>query len=386
MLSLETGEYQVVLEGGTNARYSPTGHLIYARSGSLLAVPFDLDELRVKGTPVPVLEGVTTSATAGQAEFSVSPDGSLLYAPGDSWGDDHRVVWVDREGRSKPLIEAPRAYLALRFSPSGRSLAISIDGANASVWMYDLARRTLTRQGFGSSDGFPIWTPDGNRVTFMSSRAGPWNLFWQPADGSGQAERLTNSEYAQYPGSWSPNGKTLVFQEDSAETGSDIWTLSIEGERAGRPLLQEKFNERQPLFSPNGRWILYVSDESGRDEVYLQPFPGPGAKRQVSAEGGTNPLWNPNGGEIFYQNGDRMMAVEVKSEATLALDTPRMLFQRDMSIGRLARLFSFSPYDVAPDGQRFVMIDDSESDPPPKQLILVQNWSEELKRLAPLEN
>jgi dipeptidyl aminopeptidase/acylaminoacyl peptidase len=385
VLSLETGEYHVVLEGGTNARYSPTGHLIYARAGSLLAAPFDLEELRVKGAPVPVLEEVATSPIYGQAEFGISGNGSLVYAPGDSWGDDHRVLWVDREGRWEPLIEDPRAFLTLQLSPDGHFLVVSIDGAQGSMWMYDLARSTLTRLTL-DSDFHPIWTPRGDRVTFMSDRAGSWNLYWQPADGSGQAERLTTSEYTQFPGSWSPDGKLLVFQEERTETGSDIWILSMEGERTARPLLQEKFNERRPMFSPNGRWILYVSDESGRDEVYVQPFPGPGAKRQVSSGGGTNPLWNPNGREIFYRNGDQMMAVEVKGDATLVLDTPRMLFQRDMSIGRLARLFSFSPYDVTPDGQRFVMIDDSESARPPTQLILVQNWAEELKQLVPTEN
>ena len=373
VLSLETGDYRILLEGGTNPRYSPTGHLIYARAGSLLAVPFDLTELQVKGVPAPVLENVTTSPVYGNAQFSVSRDGSLLYAPGGSQRYDRRVLSVDREGRSQPLIETSRVFETVAISPDGRSLALTIEAANAGVWVYDLARSTLSRIAFGFNNSIITWTPDGDRLTFASSREGVSNIFWQAADGSGQAEQLTTSEYEQFFASWSPDGKFLSFVDIRPESGADIWVLSMEGDRTPEPFLLTGFNEDFPMFSSNGRWVAYQSDESGRNEVYIQPFPGGGGKRQVSTEGGTFPVWNPNGRELFYRNGDRMMVVAVETDGELTLGKPRLLFERRSLL---------ASYDVMPDGQRFVMIEESE-ELAPTQLILVQNWFEELKRLVP---
>jgi serine/threonine-protein kinase len=373
VLSLETGEYHVLVEGGTNPRYCSTGHLVYARAGSLLAVPFDLDELRLKGAPVPVLQGVRTSRIAGNASFCISHDGSLLYAPGESWGYERRVLSLDRKGRIQSLIESPRAFNNLKISPDGRSLALEMQGANLSVWVYDLTRSTLSRLTFDFDNGYPIWTPDSRRVTFSSSRDGQWNLFWKSADGSDQPDRLTASEHFKVPDSWSPDGEVFTFREGTP-TGGNIWMKSMEGDRAPKPILQTEFDERESMFSPNGRWIAYVSDESGRYEVYIRPFSGGSGKWQVSTEGGREPRWNPNGRELFYRNGAKMMVVDAKTDGELVLGEPKMLFENPS----LLRVF-----DVSPDGQRFVMIEEGESQPAPTHLILVQNWGEELKRLVP---
>ena len=376
LLSLESGDYHVIVEGGTDARYIDTGHLVYARGGSLLAVPFDLDELQAMGPPIPVIQGVASSPTEGNALFSISRDGSLLYTPGDFWGDDRRVVWVDREGRSQPLIEEKRAFLSSRLSPDGRSLALTIAAANDSVWVYDLTRSTLTRLTFGFGNSYPVWTPDGRRLAFRSTRAGSGRgaLFWQAADGSGQPERLTTSERPQWPCSWSPDGSILALEETNMEKGWDISVLSMDGDRTPEPFLQTDLNEAAPMFSPNGRWIAYESDESGQYQVYIRPFPSAEGKRQVSTGGGNYPVWNPNGKELFYRNGDKMMVVDVETEGELVLGTPQMLFEKPSLL---------EEYDVAPDGQHFVMIEEGESQPAPTQLILVQNWGEELKRLVP---
>ena len=370
VLSLETGEYRVLIEGGTHARYSATGHLIYARAGSLLAVPFDVDALQVKGTPVPVLQGVTTSPLLGNAPFGVSRDGSLLYAPGNPWGADRRVISVDREGRSQPLIETARGFYGLRLSPDGSSLALAIDDANISLWVYDIARSTMTRLASGFDNQWPVWAPDGNRVVFWSNRVTSRGLFLMPADGSGEAEQLTTGRYN--PGSWSPDGKSLAVRGSG-----DIWLLSMEGDRAPQPIVQTNFDEGPPIFSPNGQWLAYASDESGRNEIYIRPFPGPGRRWQVSTDGGTIPRWKADGAELFYRNGDKMMVVTLKTEGELRLGNPKLLFERRSVYGR---------YDVMPDGQSFVMIDDSEGEPAPTELILVHNWAEELKRLVPTEN
>ena len=220
--------------------------------------------------------------------------------------------------------------------------------------------------------------PGGDRLTFQSTRSGAWNLFSQLADGSGEAERLTTSEGGQTPGSWSPDGKTLVFRERHPETGLDVWSLSMDGGEAPDRLLGKPFNEHQPRLAPDGRWLAYVSDESGQNEVYVRSFPGMSAKRQVSTEGGHYPLWNPNGRELFYRDEDKMMVVEIASNGELELGTPKVLFEKP---------FAYSSaglnYDVAPDGRRFVMIDESEAEPAPTQLVLVQNWAAELERLVP---
>ena len=353
--------------------------MIYARAGSLLAVAFDVDTLQVKGTPVAVLDGVTTSSQMGMADFSMSREGSLLYAAGNSWGDDFHVVSVDREGRSQPLIETPRGFYGLRLSPDGRSLALTIDDANLSLWVYDIARGTMSRLASGFDNHEPVWAPEGDRVAFASNRDAPeWSsLFLLATDGSGEAERLTTSDSGQFPSSWSPDEKILAFDEVHPDTGLDIWLMFMEGDEAPQPFLQTNFNERRAMFSPKGKWLAYESDESGSSEIYIRPFPGPGRRWQVSADGGTMPRWNVDGEELFYRNGGKMMVVPVETEGELKLGNPRLLFElRSVS----------DKYDVMPDGQSFVMIVDSEAAPPPTQLILVQNWAEELKRLVPKDN
>jgi Tol biopolymer transport system component len=209
-------------------------------------------------------------------------------------------------------------------------------------------------------------------LTFAFNREGVWNIFWQDADGSGQAERLTTSEYAQIPLAWSPDGKILAFSESHPETGNDLWILP--GDRKPEPFLRTEFNEVDSMFSPTGRWIAYTSDESGQDEVYVRPFPSSQGKRQVSTEGGRFPVWNPNGKEIFYRDGDKMMVVDVETEGELVLGKPRHLFE--VPSLRLN-------YDVTLDGRRFVMIEHLQSRPVSDQLVLIQNWAEELKRLVP---
>lgn len=221
MVSLDTGEYRIVLEGGTGARYSPTGHLVYAGAGSLLAVSFDLATLEVTSAPVPVTENVGMSFTSGHVEFGISDDGSLLYAPGSSRGDERTVVWVDREGRSEPIIETPRPFWQVRLSPDERSLAITLDGANISLWTYDLSRGTLTPLQSGFNNSHPTWSPDGRRLVFTSDQDGDASLYWITSDGSDQAERLSDAasalNFPQWPTSWSADGTAIAFWGDRPE-------------------------------------------------------------------------------------------------------------------------------------------------------------------------
>jgi Tol biopolymer transport system component len=259
---------------------------------------------------------------------------------------------------------------------------VGITEQETQVWLYDLSREPLTRFTFeGQQNANAVWTPDGKRIAIQSNREGPLNIFWQQADGSGRLEPLTTSEYNNFPMSWSPDGQLLAFVEVNPTTGYDIWVLRL-GDRKAQPFLRTPFNESAPRFSPDGRWLAYISNESGRWEIYVQPYPGPGGKWQISTEGGTEPMWNPKGRELFYRSGEKMMAVDIATQPSFAAGKPRVLFE-----GR----YNPAPgtgtnYDVSPDGQRFLMIKPSEqAQAAPTQINVVLNWFEELKRRVPTE-
>jgi serine/threonine-protein kinase len=376
VLSLKTGEQRVLVQGGAHARYVPSGHLVYAGARGLLAVPFDLKRLEVTGAPVSILGDVSIQPVTGSAEFSISGDGSLAYVPGGSSISERTLLWVDRKGAARPLAAPPRGYYCPRPSPDAQRLAVSIQG-NRGTWLYDLARGTLTRFAAGNHS---IWTPDGKHATLSIPQSGTVNLYRMPADGNGAAERLTTSDNVQFPGSWSPDGQVLAFTEADPTTGWDIWMLGLQGDRKPQPFLQTPSNEGGPVFSPDGRWLAYQSDESGRNEIYVRPFPGPGGKRQISTEGGVEPVWARNGRELFYRNGDKMMVTAVETKPVFAPAKPKLLFEGHYEAGS----FPFEPdYDVSPDGQRFLMIKGSEQESAATQLNVVLNWSDELRRLAP---
>jgi Tol biopolymer transport system component len=298
-------------------------------------------------------------------------------------------VWVSRDGAEQSVAAPARAYMFPRLSPDGRRVAVTITEQENQIWLYDLSRETLTRSTFEGTQNYnPLWTPDGKRIAFESNRAGPINIFWQLADGSGGFERLTTSEYLNAPMSWSPDGRLLNFIGIDPTTGVDIWVLRMGDPPAGsgqvrkaQLFLQTPFNENTSRFSPDGRWMAYISDESGRNEVYVQPYPGPGGKWQISTEGGTEPVWNPSGRELFYRSGDKMMAVDIVTQPGFVAGRPRMLFEKRYE----AAPAPIVNYDVSPDGQRFLMIKPvDQEEAAPTQINVVLNWFEELKRRAPV--
>ena len=384
---LDTGERKILIEGGSDARYVPTGHLVYVRAGALMAAPFDLDRLEVTGPSVAIVEGVMQSTNiTGAAFFGFSDLGWLVYVPGTGKASEKMLVWVDRKGEEQPLPVPPQPYESPSLSPDGERLAVHLNQGNqVDIWVYDIPRGALTRLTFEGNNLNPVWTPDGGKVTFESFRAGRRsNLFWKSGDGSGTAERLTTNERDQFPSSWSRDGQFLAFSQGSgvgSSTGYDIWILPLEGERKPWPFLQTPFNEEEPEFSPDGRWLAYQSDESGQYEVYVRPFPkAEEGKEQISTEGGTEPVWAGNG-ELFYRNGDQMMAVDITTEPSLSAGPPRLLFEGRYDVGPAPLVTS---YDVTSDGQRFLMIKTDEEEA--TQLNVTLNWFEELKRLVPTEN
>jgi eukaryotic-like serine/threonine-protein kinase len=378
--SVRTDQWQNLIQAGTNPRYAPSGHLVYAQGGSLMAVPFDPQKLVVTGAAVPVVEGVMQSSTSGAAQYSFSATGSLVFVSGGFQATQSKLVWVRRNGTEEAASAPAHGYLIPRLSPDGGGVAVGIAEQENQIWLYDLSRETLTRLTFeGNSSNGPIWTPDGKRVVFNSNKEGGTNIFWQLADGSGGLERLTTSEYLHAPMSWSPDGQLLAFHEVNPTTQRDIWVLRM-GDRKAQPFLRTQFDEAVPRFSPDGRWLAYISNESGRYEVYVQPYPGPGGKWQISTDGGTEPAWNRNGRELFYRSGNKMMAVDMTTQPSFSVGRPRMLFE-----GRYAQPpFPATNYDVSADGQRFLMLKPVEqAQAAPTQINVVLNWFEELKQKVP---
>jgi serine/threonine-protein kinase len=378
--SVVTGERRTLIQRGTQPSYALSGHLVYAQGPTLMAVPFDPQKLVVTGATVPVVEGILQSRFTGATQYSLSSTGSLIYVTAGAQAAESRMVWVSRNGAEQPATAPARAYRVPRLSPDGRRVAVNIDDQETQIWLYDLARDTLTRLTFeGKLNGAPTWAPDGKRIAFQSDKEGSLNLFSQRADGSGGLERLTTSEYAPAANSWSSDGQLLAFNELNPNTGFDLGVLRL-SDHKDQPFLQTPYNESAPRFSPDGHWLAYASDESGRYEIYVQPYPGPGGKWLISTEGGTEPAWNPNGREMFYRSGRKMMAVEITTRPGFTAGKPRVLFEGEY----VPTPLTFPNYDVSPDGQRFLMLKPAEAiEAAPTQINVVLNWFEELKRRVP---
>ncbi len=381
--SLETSERRTLIEGGTHPKYVFTGHIVFVRGAALLAVSFDLRRLEVTGRIAPILEGVATETT-GAAEWDVSDVGSLVYVAGGLRRSERSLVWVNRKGQPRPFAGLPtRTFEEPRLSPDGRWLAVGMREATSDMWLYEIQHGALTRLTSEADNFSPIWTPDGKRVIFSSNRDGPSNVFWTRADGSGSPEKLLESEYDQVASSCSSDARFLALTEYHPDTGAGIWILPLRGQRKTRPFLRTAFNEWGAMFSPDNRWLAYTSDESGRPEVYAQAFPGPGRRWQVSIEGGSEPLWSTRGSELFFRNGEKMMAVPFRTQKGFVPSKPRLLF----SDGYLTSSAAYLPnYDVAANGQRLLMIKESGGEAARTHLEVVLGWFEEVSRgIAPVD-
>jgi eukaryotic-like serine/threonine-protein kinase len=375
---LDTGERRVIIDGGTAPHYLPTGHLIYVHGGALVAVPFDAQRVQVTGNAVPLVQGVLMEARDGAAQFSISQNGTLAYIPTNVSSTDRRLVWVNRNGSAEPLKAPPRAYEHPRLSPDGKRVVLNIAGDSPNVFMYDIATNRLQQFTTEANNAMPIWTRDGKRIVFRSTKTGSWNAFQKNADGPGNAEQLTNSQYLTEPSSFSPDGTLLAFTEQHPVSRRDIWVLPMNGDRKPRVLIQTPADESVPRFSPDGRWIAYVSDTSGRPEVFVKPFPLSAEKWQISTAGGREPVWAPNGSELFYRDGDKLMVADVKTQPSFAAAKPRLVFEGDYE-GALA---SRANFDISPDGRRFLMLQAAARREAQAEIKIVPNWVEQVRSRA----
>jgi len=385
-VDLETREVKD-LTPGTFPRYSPTGHLLFIdEDGTLLAAAFDVERLELTGDPVPLASGLTV-LSYGEGFFALSQTGRLVYRTGAS-GGIVTPVWVERDGTAREIVPgwtevANGTFASLALSPDGDRLAIIIpDGEGGyDLWVKQLPTGPLSRLTFGrAGNRRPTWSPDGQSLTFVSHRGEQQNLWTTRADGTGTAELVLDRELRIFKGLYSPDGTWLVFSEGTPlnATLSDIYAIRPGVDSAVVPLLMTEFNERSPALSPDGRWLSYVSNDTGRDELYVRPFPDAGsALVQVSTDGGRDPLWAHSGRELFYVNGaNDLVAVQVTGDPTF---TPG---QQDVLFSMADYLTGDARYDVSPDDQRFVMLGFVDEGADDAELILVENWAEELRERA----
>lgn len=364
------------LIGGASGSYLPTGHLMFGHNGRILAAPFDVAQRRLTGAAVPVLNGVAMSATTGALNAVASDTGTLAYVPGSMLdvGPDS-LVEIDRNGLVTPLGASYPYFLdELSVSPDGGRVAVRVAKANDDIHVYE-SSGTFGRLTLDNGDEMnPVWTPDGRRVVYSSTKTGNLNLYSRLADGSGPVEQLLESANDLRAFSISPDGRFLAYTHRHPATGHDIWVLPLTGDRTPHAVLDSSFQENLPVFSPDGQWLAYDSDESGRRQVYVMRFPDRRDRRQVSVDGGTEPLWSANGRELYFINGRDFMAASPGSESSAA--APRTLFQYPFSTSLVGR-----KYGVMSNG-RFVTVAHGSTDSL-SEIRLIVNWFEELKRRVP---
>jgi len=379
---LRTGAQHVLVRGGSHAHFVRPGYLVYAAAGTLRAMTFDAEQFSVTGNAAPVLNRVLTKSE-GAADFSVSHEGSVAYISGEVQGAS-TLAWRNRDGHEEPIGAPPRSYLLTRLSPDGARVALDVRDQENDIWIWDFARRVLTRLTTDRGlDMTPVWTPDGKRIVFASSReGGAINLFSQAADGTGTIDRLTTTARSQFPLSFTPDGTSLVIREAGAK-GNDLSLLAMQGDHTVTPLMHSPFSKTNAEISPDGHWMAFQSNESGQDEVHVRPFPNVDEGHwQISNGGGTRPLWAHSGRELFYiDSKGRVMAVPIQTKPRFANGNASVAL-----VDGIALTAPFRDYDVSLDGRRFLIIrhavqKDTSSNP--VQLNIVLNWDEELGRLVP---
>jgi serine/threonine-protein kinase len=372
--SLSTGRRALLVQGGTDPHYLKSGYLVYAHGGALMAVPLDVKSLKTSGQPVRVLDNIVESPD-GAAQLAVARSGDTVYVPAAASSTERRLLSVDRSGTSVALAAPPRAYSTPRLSPDGSRFVVTISGASDDLWVYESATGSLQQLTFDSDAAAPVWMPDAAaaRVTFSWSKDGPPNLFSIALGQPSREERLASSEYRQTAGSFSPEGHTLAYAESRPETGRDIWLLPLDGERKPVSFRATAFDETAPKFSPDGRWLAFVSNESGRNEVYVSRIDDPArAAVQISPEGGSEPVWSRAAHELIYRSGNRFMAVTQQlTNGEWSRAKPRLLFERAFESGNI----DVANYDVTPDGH-FIVIEAAERDDSFKALRVVLNWAD----------
>lgn len=374
---LDSDEADFVVDVDSRVQYVEPGYLLYVREDTLVAQPFDARAGEIAGEPRPLADQVGASSV-GLADFSASHDRTLVYRSEVGF-DVRQLMWRDRAGQDLEAVGRADMYGALSLSPDGRRLAVDVYDPQAEhrdLRVHDLERGTASRLTFDPRfDTNPVFSPDGSRIVFSSNRAGSYDLFSKQASGAGEVDELLTAEEDLYPCDWTDDGRFLVYMKAEASNAFDIWALRLDGSGDPFPVVQSQFSDVRPVFSPDGRWLAYESDESGRPEIYVRPFPGPGGKWQVSTDGGIEPHWSAGGREIVYLDPTQhLVAVAVEAGETFSAGIPEPLFR-----ARLYQRTQRNRYVVSADGQRFLMLSPMESQSQPPTTVVL-NWDASLER------
>jgi len=378
---LATGERRVVLQGGSMARYVASGHLVFARGGTLFAVPFDPDKLTTQGSPQSIVQGIAGDETTGAVHFAVAADGTLAYVPGSTIANMRRLVWADRSGNLQPLNIPTAQYNDIRISPDGSRLAMIVGSSGSGdVWVYDFTRAISTRLTFTTRNAAPIWSADSKSVFYseLNAQATKTTIMRKPADGSRDAVVVGSLDNSAYLKDFMRDGSAIIDYQTNTSNGS-ILVMALTPNAAATPLVATQFNQYAAALSPDGRWLAYQSSESGRPEIYVRDLSGPGGRWQVTSDGGEEPRWSHDGRELFYRNNDTFMSVTISTSPSFQAAMPQKLFSGVYNL----RSNSGVSYDVDPKGGRFVMIRRAEESVTPPQVQVVVNWFDELRRLVP---
>jgi Tol biopolymer transport system component len=363
-------EARVILEASSFARFSSSGYLIFSRRGSLLAAPFDPRRGTIEGEPRLVVEGVAVTGDTGAAQFAVADRGLLAYVPGSGSAQERALVWVDRAGSTAELRAPHRSYVDLNLSPSGDRVVMGIqgrEGGSQDLWLIDLKREALTRlTSEPSAEMAPVWSPDEESI-YYCTEGEQTSIFRSRVDRTGAPELVWRTDHLLCPSSFSPDGRWLALT--SWDVGADIWILSLLPQPTGKAHRETPFRERQPQFSPDGRFLTYVSDESGRSEIYIERLQPPGERVQVSSEGGTEPRWARNGRELFFRDGNRLMAAGITTQPALSVARATVLFEGEYEYGG-----GVIDYDVSADGSRFLLMEGTSATADPTRIRVLVNW------------
>jgi serine/threonine-protein kinase len=373
--SLETGGRRVLLRHATCARYVPTGHLVYMRGGSMMAVPFNADRAFTSGAAVPLIERVMTQPT-GSGHFSFAETGLLVYLTGDAQQVRRRLVKLDSVGGVRPLSIPMQAFEEPRLSPDGKQLAIGIRAALNDIWLHDFERGTLKRVTFEADNFAAIWTPDGNGLTFSSNRNGPCQIYWRSLVTDADAQPLVGGDYDLVPAAWTSDGERLIFTEYHPESGADIWMCAPRGATPPQPIVRTAFNEYSPAVSPCDRRLAYTSDDSGRPEVYVAPFPAADRRIQVSTNGGSEPIWSRDGSRLYYRSGSSVISVECDRGDPIVASARRVADGPYLP----AAVTGLPNYDVTAEGD-FLLIEQEAAQARPDELSVIVDWFAELSRV-----
>ena len=385
LLDLDTGKHRLLIKGGAFPRYLSAGYIVYARGNALLAVPFNLKTLEVTGPPATVLENVVMSQSNARVQFSLSRGGDLLYVEGRS--DDtpdaaQPLVWLDRRGGEQPLTQARQRFSKPRLTADARTLFVEVADPEAAIWAYDINRETLTRITHGGVSYGPVPSPDGTRVAYEATRDGVAGALLARTDGSGEL-RLSSSKRIDVPTSWSPDGKLLAITSAGESGYYEVRFLPVDGDHTPQIFVRGPFNAGGARFSPDGRWVAYVSDESGRNEVYVRSYPEAGTRVQISAAGGSQPVWSRDGRELFFRSGNELFAVKVTPAPNFTAGKPVVLFSRSTpgdSSGLAYELMA--DYDVSNNGKRFVFPGYTLNSSNVPRIRVILDWFVELERVT----